>query len=237
MLVVTPAALFGRLGAVLSALIVVFSLIGLTVHSDFYAGRRRRGYYRYFTNVSNLLVLVYFSLVAPRLYGSAALRPLIPHVEFALTMSIMLTFFVFHHLLLPEVLRHLRGAPRTRELMIMAVDNAAEHYIVPWLTLSYWVLCAPGKGALTLMDAALWTLVPLTYLLVLLLCARDGKCLPGTDSPYPYPFLDVSRRGAAAVARTCAHLLALCVLSGVLAVSLIRGAFSLLGGGHALALI
>ena len=43
MLVVTPAALFGRLGAVLSALIVVFSLIGLTVHSDFYAGRRRRG--------------------------------------------------------------------------------------------------------------------------------------------------------------------------------------------------
>ena len=65
MLVVTPSALFGRVGAVLSALLVVFSLIGLTVHSDFYAGRRRRGYFLYFTNVSNLLVLLYFVTSPP----------------------------------------------------------------------------------------------------------------------------------------------------------------------------
>ena len=237
MLVVIPSALFGRVGAVLSALLVVFSLIGLTVHSDFYAGRRRRGYYLYFTNVSNLLVLLYFSLVAPRLYAHAALRPLIAHVEFALTMSIMLTFSVFHHLLLPEVLRQLRGAPLTRELAIMAADNAAEHYIVPWLTLLYWVLCAPSKDTLTLADAALWTAVPLLYLLLVLLCARRGNCLPGMDSPYPYPFLDVSRRGGAAVARTCMRLLALCVGCGVLAIALIRAAFAVFGSGHALILV
>lgn len=237
MLVVTPSALFGRVGAVLSALLVVFSLIGLTVHSDFYAGRRRRGYYFYFTNVSNLLVLLYFALVAPRLYARAALRPLIAHVEFALTMSIMLTFAVFHHLLLPDVLKRLRGAPRTRELAIMAADNAAEHYIVPWLTLTYWVLCAPNKETLTLADAALWTAVPLVYLLFTLPCARRGENLPGTDSPYPYPFLDVSRRGGAAVARTCMCLLALCVGCGALAVTLIRAAFAFFGSGHALILI
>lgn len=237
MLVVTPSALFGRVGAVLSALLVVFSLIGLTVHSDFYAGRRRRGYFLYFTNVSNLLVLLYFALVAPRLYARAALRPLIAHVEFALTMSIMLTFAVFHHLLLPGVLKGLRGAPHTRELAIMAADNAAEHYIVPWLTFAYWVLCAPYKNTLTLADAALWTAVPLVYLLFALLCARRGENLPGTDSPYPYPFLDVSRRGAAAVARTCMRLLALCVGSGALAVTIIRAAFAVFGSGHALILI
>ena len=237
MLVITPPALFGRVGAVLSALIVVFSLIGLTVHSDFYAGRRRRGYYLYFTNVSNLLVLLYFALLAPRLYARAALRPLIAHVEFALTLSIMLTFAVFHHLLLPGVLAGLRGAPRTRELAIMAADNAAEHYLVPWLTFAYWLLCAPGKDALTPADAALWTAVPLLYLLLVLLRSPRGENLPGTDSPYPYPFLDVPKRGARAVACTCVRLLAACVFSGALAVALVRLAFSLLGGGHALILV
>ena len=44
MLVVIPSAPYGRLGALLSALIVVASLIGLTMHKDFYAGVRRRDF-------------------------------------------------------------------------------------------------------------------------------------------------------------------------------------------------
>ena len=36
---------YGRTGTALSALIVVSCLIGLTMHSDFYAGRRRRDFF------------------------------------------------------------------------------------------------------------------------------------------------------------------------------------------------
>ena len=44
MLVVTPEPLYGRIGAVLSALIVVFCIIGLTMHKDFYAGKERKSF-------------------------------------------------------------------------------------------------------------------------------------------------------------------------------------------------
>ena len=50
--VVIPDEPFGRLGAALSALIAVFSLIGLTMHKDFYAGRRRKDFLCYYTNVT-----------------------------------------------------------------------------------------------------------------------------------------------------------------------------------------
>ena len=72
MVVVIPDEPFGRLGAVLSALIAAISLIGLTMHRDFYAGRRRKDFFCFYTNVSNLLVLLYFALLAPRLYASTS---------------------------------------------------------------------------------------------------------------------------------------------------------------------
>ena len=71
MLAFVPDYPYGRPGAVLSALIVVFSLIGLTMHRDFYAGKRRRGFFCFYTNLSNLIVLIYFALIAPRLYACA----------------------------------------------------------------------------------------------------------------------------------------------------------------------
>ncbi len=237
MLVVIPPMPFGRLGAVLSALIVVACLIGLTMHKDFYAGRPRRGFFLYYTNLSNLIVLLYFSLIAPRLYARAALQPLIPHVEFAVMMSIMLTAVVFDRILMPPILARMRHQRRTREFYIVLVDNVFIHYLVPWLTFAYWLLCSPQKGALTPADAGLWTLVPLGYLFHVLLSARHGPCIPETDSPYPYPFLDVGRRGALSVLLTCARMLAACLSCGLLAVLILRAGFSVFGDGHALLLI
>lgn len=237
MLVVIPPAPFGRLGAVLSALIVVACLVGLTMHKDFYAGRPRRGFFLYYTNLSNLIVLLYFSLIAPRLYARAALRPLIAHVEFAVMMSIMLTAVVFDRVLMPAVFAQMRRAQRTRDFFIVLADNVFIHYLVPWLTFAYWLLCGPQKGTLTAADAGLWTLIPLGYLACVLLYARRGPCIPETDSPYPYPFLDVRRRGATGVTLTCAGMLAACLGCGLLAVLLLRAGFFVFGGGHALLLI
>ena len=237
MLVVIPGGLYGRLGAVLSALIVVCCLIGLTMDADFYAGVRRRGYFVYYTNLSNLLVLVYFALIAPVLYAKASLRPIIPHAEFALTMVILLTFAVFHLLLMPDVCAQLRGLPPTRLFRIVCADNIVLHYVVPLLTLCYWLLCSPGKAALSARDALAWTVIPLCYLLAVLVRARIRGDIYGTDSAYPYPFLDIPRRGARRVAFTCAQLYACCAGAGLLAVALVHLAFSLWGAGHAIALI
>lgn len=237
MLVFTPSALYGRVGAVLSALIVVFCLIGLTMHKDFYARVRRRGFYYYYTNLSNLAVLLYFAVCAPLLYSRPALSALIPHAEFLLAMSIMLTFCVFHLLLFPAVRPQMTGRARTREFSILCWDNLLTHYVVPWLTFFYWLLCSPGKASLTWWDAPLFTLFPLAYLAFILLRARSGNCLPTEDSPYPYPFLDCGARGTAAVAKTCAKIFSVCLLGALGVLALVRLAFAAWGGGHALGLI
>lgn len=237
-LVVIPSGLYGRIGAVLSALIVSASAIGLTMHKDFYAGVRRRGFWCYYTNLSNLLVLLYFALAAPKLYAAESLRPLIPYAEFGLTMCIMLTFCVFHLLLFPDIRRQLRGAVRrTREFAIVCTDNFIVHYLVPWLVFVYWLFCAPEKDMLRIHTALLWTCIPLLYLIVIFLRAPVRGAIADADSPYPYPFLDVRRHGTRRVMRTCMQLWAACAACTAAAILLVRLAYSYFVGGHALILI
>lgn len=236
MLIVLPPTLYGRLGALLSALIVVCAVIGLTLHRDVYDHIPRRDFYCYYTNLSNLLVLLYFALGAPLLYAKAALRRFIPVAEFSVMMIIMLTHVIFHTLLFPSIRAAARSAPRSRETAIMAADNLFIHYLVPWLTCLYWLLCSPGKDALTVRGALCWLAVPLLYLCKIFLRARHGN-LADADRPYPYPFLDAGRLGARRVALVCAALLMMGIACSLALLVGTRVLYARLGGGHALALI
>ncbi|MBE5799893.1 MAG: hypothetical protein E7321_08095 [Clostridiales bacterium] len=211
-----------RLGTVLSALIIVFGVIGMTMHRDFYAGRQRKDFLCFYTNVSNVAVILYFALVGPRLYASAALQALIPHAEFAVMMSIMLTFCVFHLVLFPAIRAHILQMPRTREYRIVCTDNFIIHYLVPLTVFAYWLLCSPGKQALGYGDALYWTALPLVYILWIFLRAPRKGDIEEAGSPYPYPFLDIHVLGAARVMRTCAALYILSAGAGLAVITLIR---------------
>lgn len=237
MLVVIPDNLYGRMGAVLCALIVVSCIIGLTMHKDFYSGASRKDFFCFYTNLSNLFVGVYFALAAPQLYARSALRILIPHAEFSVMMSIMLTFCVFHTMLFPAIRSVVEGANHTRAYRIVVTDNFIVHYLVPWLVFIYWLLCSPGKAALRLYDAVLWTMFPAVYLGCIFLRAKSGRRIEETDSLYPYPFLDTAALGKKNVLRTCLTLYGICTAAGLIVILLTRLALSLFGSGHALVLI
>lgn len=237
MLCVIPSAAYGRLGAVLSALIVCACVIGLTMHKDFYAGKRRKDFFCFYTNLSNLLVLVYFALIAPRLYAHKSLYPLIPHAEFSVMMCIMLTFCVFHALIFPAVSLAAKHAPRTREFCIAVINNMIVHYLVPWLVFAYWLLCSPSKRSLRASDAFLWTLIPAVYLAYVFLRAQVCGIIEETGSLYPYPFLDAGFLGVQRVMRICCLLYCACAAAGMLFVACIRGVIALLGTGYPLFLI
>ena len=210
------------LGAVLSALIVAGGVIGLTMHKDFYARKRRKDFFCFYTNVSNLIVLIYFALIAPLLYKTPALHPLIPHAEFAVMMCIALTFSVFHLLLYPAIRQAARGATRTREYWIVYTDNFIIHYLVPLGVLAYWLLCSPDKQALNVWDALYWTAFPLAYIGLIFLRAGSKGNIEEVGSPYPYPFLDAGALGAGFVLRTCSALYGICVASGLILIALAR---------------
>ncbi|MBQ7887451.1 MAG: Pr6Pr family membrane protein [Clostridia bacterium] len=211
-----------RLGVVLSALIVVFAIVGITMHRDFYAGHGRREFFCFYTNVSNLAVLLYFALAAPRLYARESLHSLIPHAEFAVMMCIMLTHCVFHLMLYPAVRRAVQHMPRTTAYRIVCTDNFIIHYLVPLTVLLYWLLCSPQKRALGVRDALYWTALPLGYIAFIFLRARLKGTIEEAGSPYPYPFLDIGVFGAARVMRVCAALYGICVLAGLLIIALVR---------------
>lgn len=211
-----------RMGILLSALIVVFAVIGLTMHRDFYAGRRRRDFFCFYTNVSNLIVLLYFSLAAPRLYTHAQLSPMIPHAEFAVMMSIMLTFCVFHLVLFPPIRQAARTVEHTREYWIVYTDNLIIHYIVPLSVWVYWLFCSPQKHLLGPGDALYWTALPLLYVAYILLRARLAGVIQEAGSRYPYPFLDTGALGASRVARICTGLYGLCVIAGLCLIALVH---------------
>ena len=235
MIVVIPPHLYGRIGAVLSALIIVLSAIGLTLHRDVYAHSVRRDFYCYYTNLSNLLVLVYFAAAAPFLYAMES--PLIPIIEFSVAMSIALTHIVFHFILLPALRHAIEAMPSCSQTRLLAADNLLIHYIVPWLTILYWLLCSPRKDTLTLKNGLLWLLFPAFYAGAILLRARFYGNLAGTDSPYPYPFMDVHILGAKRVALTCLRLF---ILFSAVSCMLVGGIHLLadnIGVGHPLVLI
>jgi len=237
LLVVIPPALSGRLGAALSALIVVLCAVALTLHKDFYAGVKRKDFLVYFTNLSCILVLVYFALLAPRLYGAAALRFLIPHAEFFVTANIMLTCIVFHTMLMPGLIGKLQSFCRQDAAMLLA-NNLLIHYAVPLLTLAYWLLCAPGKQALGAADAVVWMLFPAVYALWILRRSSHPRRKAGSErAECPYPFLDVRAFGKRRVALSCAAIFATGSTAAILTLTAVWGLFHLFGAGHILFLI
>lgn len=213
---------YTRFGAVLSALIVVFTVIGITMHRDFYAGRGRKEFFCFYTNVSNLAVLIYFSVIAPRIYISESLHPLIPHAEFAVMMCIMLTHSVFHLALYPAVKKTVSSMPHTRAYKIVFTDNFIIHYLVPLTVLVYWFFCSPQKLALRAADALYWTALPLCYAGFIFLRAPIFGVIKEAGSPYPYPFLDIQALGLRRVLRMCALLYALCAGAGLLIIAAVH---------------
>ena len=222
------AASFSPPGAVLCALIVVLSLAGLTMHSDFYAGVRRRDYWAYYTNQSNLLVFFYFAILSPVFYSNKALHPLIPHAEYALMLCIMLTHLVYHHCLAPFAAQDTDYTPHVSHSRLVHADSAVQHYAVPLATFAYWLLCSPGKRALDAGDAVYWLVFPLSYAAFVFVRARVCGTIHGTRSAYPYPFLDIGRFGIKRVFRLCRMLLVLCAAAAFSLVLAVRAACTLL---------
>ena len=156
--------------------------------------------FAYFTDVSNLLCFLYF-LVAV-VYGVVCLRRstgprvCLPRVKGAVTFSIAITLLVNHFVLC--------GTPWLVTAGHFDLANLLAHYLVPLLVILDLILFDP-KGGMRPVDPVLYALIPLAYLLYTFVRAKVGG--PIVDGQYyPYPFLDVSVLGVAAVARNIAVL-------------------------------
>lgn len=150
---------------------------------------------RYFTLLTNLLVVITFATAALRRNGISA-----PWIA-ALTLSIMLVGAVYHVLL--------SGLVTFTGLGIWADQGL--HTVVPIACFVWWVIFAP-KRDLHYRDLPMFIVWPCVYVAYAL--ARGAN-----DGIYPYPFMSLATNGAATVATNLAGLTGVLLLGGVLFIS------------------
>ncbi len=137
----------------------------------------------FYTNQSNLVVCLYHLALAAALLFLPGWQGFLLHpvVQMSVSLCIMVTFLVFHFML-------------AKYINLPPAQNRLVHYIVPLLTQAEWLLLAEKSG-LTFSSALLWMLLPLAYMIFI--CLRAALCgnIPYSESPWPYPFMDLKNLG------------------------------------------
>lgn len=159
-------------------LILGAALAGCAIKLNMGAGSIHWYQLRYFTTLSNIAAGIYalWALLRGRRRTPALLHG-------GALMGVLVTGIVYHLLL--------RGTfggftPLTRDWL----GDQLVHTAVPLLMALDWLLLAP-KGRFRPLHPLGWALFPLAYLAGTAAIARTGLCFPNSNTPYPYPFLDV----------------------------------------------
>lgn len=139
----------------------------------------------YYTVLSNLLVVLFVAYLLYRMKAKEDWQSQnLLRVKGGVTMSIMITCVIYHILLAPIATDFYR------------LENFLCHYIVPLFFLLD-TLVADKQGQYKWLDPLAWTSVPLLYMgFALLNGLVFGLPVPkAKDSPFPYFFLNVGKKG------------------------------------------
>ena len=181
---------------IISALVIALvDLAGLLLHSSLLrTGRIRAGMFCFYTNLSNLLILLYeLTLFLSAVLGAAGLFRTLTNATVAMSMAacIWVTHLIFHFVLIPYMRR---SGTTFADSADEKLGNLCVHYVTPLLVLLQWLLWA-DKAALTVWSAVAWLVLPLAYFAYAMLRAGTGRPIGSTKLLYPYPFLDLHGLG------------------------------------------
>ena len=162
-------------------LLAALALLGTSIQLIKYGP----GMMMYYTVQSNLLVSLFaLYMVGAMRQGKDLQSPSFLRIKAAVTMSIMITFVIYHVMLAPLATDFWR------------VENMLCHYITP-LYFFFDTLLVDRQRQYQLLDPLRWTALPLLYMAFALLNGLVLKWpIPDAkDSPFAYYFLNVHKYG------------------------------------------
>ncbi len=168
---------------------VVLCAAALILDFGFLRGRADFYILNYYTVLSNLACLVYFSIAHGR--QAMALRKRMcdftwrPRLEGAFVFMITVTGIVYATLLAPVDIA---------EGNFFTFQNLALHYIGPAMVILDWLLFSP-KGSFRPTDPLLWLLAPLGYFGYILVRSTFAGDIGNSGSAFPYGFIDPAVQG------------------------------------------
>lgn len=199
-----------------SILIILLSGGGLFLQSGILAGKPRKNMFVYYTNLSNLVIFLYHILLL--CFGGVFKSP---SVMFIMTLAIWVTHLIYHFVIgtyfvslgikrdlqngvSEDEIKRTRlkryvlgpmmlGGKGTYEDGRTAFGNLAVHYLVPLLSVAFWLVFAPKNVPFS--ACFLWLVIPMAYFVFVMLRAKSGVPITKSGSLYPYAFMDKDALG------------------------------------------
>lgn len=200
---------------IFKSIIVLLGVSSLSWALGLITGNLKLNSLNYFTELSNLLVTVYFIidivyLLRNRNAQTTTPKPWCHPVKYACLMAITVTFLVAHFLL--------GGGTFFDENGTFVWTTPVLHYIIPIMTILDWIIF-DEKGYMGFRDVLAGLVLPLVYFAYVLIRVGVfgfGFGLQDNGSRYPYDFIDVDVLGLQTVLITACVLVAVfVVLSGM----------------------
>lgn len=179
-------------------ILAVVGTIALIDQTGLFAGQPTVKFFFFFTNLSNLAVVVYFwGAFVHALRSGDAHTPWHPKLKYALTLAITVTFLVAHFMLDGGMV-FVNGEFRWPMLVV--------HYLVPIATILDWILF-DAKGHMGKLDPLTWPIFPLCYLVYIFVLVLGFGVWAGDQGKWPYPFINLDMLGVGGVAVNVVALL------------------------------
>ncbi|HOC28881.1 MAG TPA: Pr6Pr family membrane protein [Treponemataceae bacterium] len=162
---------------------------GLAVLTGIAAGSFNPGLLCYYTVQSNIVCLIYATVLA--IADIAGKRIRYERAAGAVTIMITVTMLVYN-LVLDRSGFSMTGND-------MEIANLIVHLVLPLMILADWLFFAQ-KGLLRAREPFFWTIIPVSYYLYILARAEISGLIPGRNTRFPYFFIDSDALGFPAVA-------------------------------------
>jgi len=168
----------------------------------------------FFTTLSVLAVLGYFSIVVYEMIRRGAADPVAPRLRGGITLWIVTTALISHVIVEGGASPFPGMTDADPAVVVEYRSRFVMHYVIPAMVLIDWIIFGP-HGIVRWRDALWWLLFPLAYGVISIL---RGQWFPDVSDRFPYPFFDPTISGWAAVAL---GLLEVVLANAVIAVGVI----------------
>ncbi len=173
-------------------LLIGLCCYAILAYSGVLQGRFSGEVFSFFTILSVLLALLYFSalvIMSPgkRSAAEGGLRRTLAHFKGGVTLAVTITMTVYHFLLARVIFEMVGYKP-------FSPNDIIVHYAIPLMVILDWLLFDP-KPAYGPTDPLVWLGIPLAYFVFAVLRAQLGGELRGVNSRYPYFFMDIDALG------------------------------------------
>ena len=171
---------------------IILCLTGLLLNSGINTGIFRTSGFNYYTILSNIVCLIYMSssLIYNqiRLKNNKNIKTFTPRIKGSVTLCIFITFMIYNCVLIPQ------NFSIDKLHIFLTLSNILVHYIIPLMMIGDWLLF-DNKMIWKKTDPIFWLFLPIAYFIFVTIRAQIGGIIPGTNSRYPYPFMDADLLG------------------------------------------